>query len=207
MQTPTQTLVIVVALLTTLAGGAVMPSTGSANQMFASPSVMSELRGTRPGFTALPPDEQAIVYLWLQANCAVGAEDQRTQFVKLSTGVEAALIESFRMGPPTALLTELADTRHRDFAAIKVRLDGEDSELFDPELRERLAGLSEDAYVKEGISHTITSYRIAALDGLALIGSATTIAWLERTAPTLRDPDLIRAAERTRATLRERIRN
>lgn len=206
MHTHRETALALTLLVIVVSGCAEIPSKTAADQVFASPAVIRELHDTRPAFASIPPNEQSIVHVWLLANCAVGADDRTAQLTRLSTRVEPALIEAFRMGPPTALLAELAETRHTDFAAIKTGLDGEDREPFGPELRNRLAALSEDAYVNEGIESTITSYRIAALDGLARVGSKTTVVWLERTAPTLKDPDLTRAAERTRAALRERIR-
>ena len=206
MQTSVRTLVAVLAFFTLLVSCAKMPKVDPANdKILGSPSVVRELLNTRPAFAALTPDQQASLHLWLLASCETGAEDRRAQIVKPGAGMETAFIESFRMGPPKALLAELNKTRHRDFSEIKEGLDGEDRELFDPELRGRLAALSEDAYVEEGVLITIKSYRIAALDGLAMVGSEATIVWLDQTTPTLNDPDLTSAAERTHTTLQERI--
>lgn len=193
-----------VALAATLSGCITTHSTIPDEHFFASDAVIQEMRNTRPAFTRLPVKEQALVHLWLLANCAVGAEDHRTQFAHLDARAEAALIEAFRMGPPSALLTELGDTRRRDYAAIKVRLEGEDRELFSPSLRAQLATLAEHSYLKEGIDLTITSYRIAALRGLALIGTQTSIAWLDQTVSTLKDPEVSRAAQGTLEALRDR---
>ena len=146
------------------------------------------------------------MYLWLLASCAVGEVERRAEFVKLGTRHEGALIEAFRMGPPVALLAEIADRRRSDHAAIKGRLNGEDRELFGPELRERLTAVSERDYVDAGIERTIASYRLAALNGLANIGSQTSIEWFERTALTLKDPELRDAAARTLTALRDRLR-
>lgn len=196
----------ILALLATLAGCVTTPTSAPEGRLFASDAVTRELRETRPDFTALAPDEQSVVHLWLLANCAVDANDSRMQLGKLGTHVEAALIEAFRMGPPTAFLSEIEDTRRRDYTAIKERLDGEDRELFGPELRARLGALSEDAYVNEGLRSTIVNYRLAALDGLTLVGGRAAVAWLERTAPTLKDPELSDVAARTLTTLHDRLR-
>ena len=204
MQPPNLKPLVLLALAATLPGCVTTPTTAPRDQLFASDSVIKEMRKTRPAFTGLSINEQSMVHLWLLANCAVGADDRRTQFVHLDARAEAALIEAFRMGPPSALLTELGDIRRSDYAAIKERLDGEDRGLFGPTLRAQVAALSEDAYIKEGIERTIASYRIAALGGLAMIGTQTSIAWLEQTAPTLKDPELSRAAEHTLAALRDR---
>jgi hypothetical protein len=205
MQTSARTLPAVLMLFTLLVSCAKMPNGDPANdQILGSPSVVREMRNTRPAFAALTPDQQASMHFWLLANCETGVDNRHAQIVKAGAGMETAFIESFRMGPPKALLAELNKTRHRDFAAIKEGLDGEDRDLFDPELRGRLAALTEDAYVTEGEQITTKSYRIAALDGLALIGSSASVAWLEQIAPTLHDPELTRAAERTYTALLER---
>jgi hypothetical protein len=76
--------------------------------------------------------------------------------------------------------------------------------LFDPKLRERLATVSEDAYVKEGLERTLAAYRLAALDGLSEVGTQTSTVWLERIAPALTDPALRRASQLALAKLRDR---
>jgi len=204
MQTHNPIPLVSLVLLATLAGCATISAKAPGDQRFASDAVIRELRETRPAFTALTANEQSTVYLWLLAKCAVGAGDVRDQFAKLSTHTELVFIEAFRMGPPIALLAELADTRRNDYTAIRERLDGEDRELFDSRLRERLIGVPEDAYVREGIERTILAYRLAALDGLAQVGSQASIAWLERTVPTLTEPELRRASELALTTLRAR---
>ncbi len=173
---------------------------------FASEAVMRELYETRPALTALSLREQATLHLWLLANCAVGAEERRTELVSLSARVEPALIEAFRMGPPTASLNELSSHRRADFVSIQERLTGEDAELFTAEVRTLVAKISEPAYVLEGVNQAILDYRLAALLGIAQIGSRTSVAWLERTIPTLPDSELSRAAALTLSALRARQR-
>jgi hypothetical protein len=136
----------------------------------------------------------------------VGGDERRAEFVKLGTRYEAALIEAFRMGPPVALLAEVANTRRSDYAAIHERLNGEDRELFGAEVRANVGAISEDTYLNEGRGRTIVNYRLAALGGLTLVGGQATLAWLERTAPTLKDPELSDAAARTLTAVRDRPR-
>jgi len=195
---------VLLALATTLSGCVTTPRTAPDEHLFASDSVIQEMRKTRPAFTRLSVKEQSVAHFWLLANCAVGADDHRKQLVYLDAHAEDALIEAFRMGPPRSLLRELSDTRRRDYAAIKERLEGKDRELFGPSLRAQLAALSEDAYIKEGIDLTIAGYRLAALAGLTMIGTQTSIAWLEQTVPTLKDPELNRAAQYSLDALRDR---
>lgn len=206
MRRSTSIRLAILVVLATLAGCAVPIGKEPADQLLASEAMIRELRETRPAFMALAPDEKSAVHLWLLANCAVDEDDRLTQLVKRGPRMEAALIEAFRMGPPTAFLSEMTATRRSDYKAIKERLDAEDRELFGPELRQRLTAVSEGAYVNAGIERTIVNYRIAALNGLASIGSDTSIAWLERTALTLKDPELRDAAARTLATARDRPR-
>jgi hypothetical protein len=116
--------------------------------------------------------------------------------------VEPALIEAFRMGPPAALLGEIADARRSVLSNIKAGLGDDDSALFTPDVRQRIAALSEDAYVNDGVGSAISAYRIAALDGLALVGSETSLNWLTRTERAITNADLKRAAQRTLAALR-----
>jgi hypothetical protein len=193
------------AHLALLTGCGRRPGAAAGSQMFASPKVMRELHDTRPAFVALPFDQQAILHFWLLANCGVGAEDRSTQIAKLNGPVELALRESFRMGPAKAFIEELIQSRRSDFSAIQAQLNGEDRGLFDAKLRERLAALSEDAYVQEGVNVTIRNYRLASLDGLARIGSKSTLEWLSGAEPTITDPDLKRDVERTLSSLRARL--
>ncbi len=126
------------------------------------------------------------------------------ELVKLGSFGELALIEAFGMGPPVAFLAELAASRRNDFAAIQERLAGEDREMFDEELMKQVKAISEESYVNKGIDLTILSYRLSALDGIATVGTNTSIAWLERTSPKLESPELRSAAERALDALRQR---
>jgi hypothetical protein len=201
---PVRIVLVVTVTTLMLAGWGKVPPAQPVTQTFASPAVFQELRDTRPAFAALTIDQQSFVHLWLLANCAVGADRRSDRLKKLGGGVEPALIEAFRMGPPSALLGELADSRRDDLVAIKADLADDDSGLFKPELRSRVAALSEDSYVDEAIGGTIAGYRIAALDGLALIGSETALRWLAHAEPTIQDPAVKRAAARTLTALRKR---
>jgi hypothetical protein len=174
------------------------------SQAFASSAVLLEMSETRPAFNSLNPYEQSQVHIWLLANCAVDADTRRMELVKLGSFGELALLEAFGMGPPVTFLAELAASRRNDFAAIQERLAGEDREMFDDYLREQVKAISEKSYVNEGIDLTILSYRLSALDGIATVGTNTSIAWLERTSPKLESPELRRAAERALDALRQR---
>lgn len=196
---------VVLANVAVLTGCNRRVSVAPGNQVFASPNVMRELHDTRPAFAALPPEQQAIVHFWLFANCAVGAEERNAQLAKFNGPVELALMESFRMGAPKAFVDEVIQTRRSDFAAIKVGLNNEDRDLFAADLRDRLAALSEDAYIQQGVDVTIRNYKLASLDGLARIGSKNTLDWLRSTEPTITDSDLKRGAERALAALRARL--
>ncbi len=171
---------------------------------FASSAVLLELKETRAEFSSLRLDQQSQVYIWLLANCAVDADMQRKELLNIGSFGELALIEAFGMGPPVAFLAELAAARRNDFAAIHERLAGEDRELFDEYLKEQVKAISEESYVNEAINLTILSYQLAALDGIATVGTNTSIAWLERTTPRLENPETRRAAERALETLRKR---
>jgi hypothetical protein len=161
------------------------------------------LVASTPGCVTTPTaaDDQSNVYNALLANClgAPGAPP-----VKFGKEAEIALIEAFRMGPPTAFLAEMAESRHEEFAAIQQQLAGEDRELFDASLVKQVQAISEETYVTEGIDQTILGFKLSALDGLAAVGTKTTIQWLERTAPKIESPQLRAAAERTLNTLRGR---
>ncbi len=174
------------------------------SRAFASDAVLLELKETRAEFSSLQPHEQSQVYIWLLANCGVGADARHKELLQIGRFGELALIEAFGMGPPVAFLTELAAARRNDHAAIQERLAGEDREMFDDYLKEQLKAISEESYVKEGINLTILSYQLAALDGIAAVGTNTSLAWLERTAPKLESRELRRAAERALEALRKR---
>lgn len=206
MRKPEAASLTLVAILVTLEGRAEAPRGRAANRILASEAVIGEMHATRPAFTALTPAEQETVHLWLHAKCAVGSDDLRARFVKLGARTEAALVEAFQMGPPTAFLSEQSEVRREDHAAIHASLAGDEDTFLTPDLRKRLAEVPEESYVKAGLDRAIADYRIAALEGLALVGSRTMRAWFERAAPKLEDPDLRRAAERTLAALRDRPR-
>jgi hypothetical protein len=172
--------------------------------ILASDEVIRELHTTRPAFTELPAADQAIVHLWLNANCAVGIDNHRAQFTKAGARLEAALIEAFKMGPPVAFLSDLSATRSADYAAIQAELKSEDEAFGSPELRKSVLALTEEDYVNDGLDRSVANYRLAALEGLSLIGTQTAAAWLERTAPTLDAFELRPAAERSLAALRKR---
>jgi len=108
------------------------------------------------------------------------------------------------MGPPDAFLAELAESRRNSLVAIREQLEGEDRELFDEDLAARVREISEKTYVNEGIDQTVLSYKLAALDGIAATGTSTSIAWLERTIPTIESKELQGAAGRALETLRKR---
>ena len=204
MRTPRKLSLALSMGLAALAGCASVTSQESGSRILASEAVIQELLETRFAFAALTVEDQGIVHLWLHANCAVGFEDRRTQFVALRAGTETALVEAFRMGPPVAFLQQLANTRRADFEGIQQALKTEDRAVLGTELAERLDAVSEDRYVTDGIVRAIANYRIAALDGLALVGSQSALAWLEGAAPKVSDPELKRVAERTIAAMQQR---
>jgi len=187
-----------------VAGGVTPSATMAAEQTFASSAVMNELSATRPEFSSLQPDEQFQLHIWLLANCAVGADTRRKELLSIGSRSELVLVEAFRMGPPVAFLAELANSRRNDLAAIREQLRGEDRELFEADLQARVNEIAENSWVNDGINQTVLSYRLAALDGIAAVGTNTSIAWLERTTSTLETPELRRAAERALDTLRKR---
>jgi len=192
-------------LTVVVAAACVTPRSALAeSQDFASSAVLLEMSETRPEFSSLKPYDQSKVHIWLLANCGIDADTRRLELVRLGSFGELALIEAFGMGPPVAFLAELAASRRNDFAAIQERLAGEDREMFDEDLMKQVKAISEESYVKDGIDLTILSYRLAALDGIATVGTNTSIAWLERTTPKLESPELRRAAERALEALRKR---
>jgi len=193
-------------LLTLVAAAACAapPRASAAEPVFASSAVLNELSETRPEFSALQPDDQSQVYIWLLANCADGADVRRKELVYIGSRGELALVEAFRMGPPVAFLSELAASRRNDFVAFHEQLAGEDRDLFDEELRARVNAISQESYVDDGINQTILSYRLAALAGIAAVGTNTSLAWLERTTPGIEVPEIRRAADRALETLRKR---
>jgi len=194
----------VLLTLIVAAGCSTSPMAMADEPAFASSAVLFELSETRDEFSSLGPDEQSQVYIWLLANCGVDANVRRADLVKIGSRAELALIEGFRMGPPDAFLAELADSRRNSLAAIREQLEGEDRELFDEDLTKRILEISEKTYVNEGIDQTILSYKLAALDGIAAAGTSTSIAWLERTIPTIESKELQGAAGRALETLRKR---
>ena len=202
MRTPIRTSLTLVALLVAPQARAQAPDAG----ILASEAVIREIHATRPAFTALAVTERQITHLWLHANCAVGLDETRAQLVKIGAVTERAFVEAFQMGPPTAFLSEQAATRRADHAAIRAAVAEGDELPFDARIRERVSAQSEETYVQESLDRTIANYRIAALDGLALVGARTGLTWLERAAPKIADAELRRAAERCLATLRTRAR-
>jgi len=185
-------------------GCVVAPMASAGEQSFASSAVLFELSQTRPEFSSLEPDAQSLVYIWLLADCGVDANDRRADLLKFGSRGELALIESFRMGPPDAFIAEIADARRHDLVAIREQLAGEDRELFDKELTSRVLAISEKSYVNDGIDQVVLSYKLAALDGIAATGTPTSIAWLERTIPTIESKELQGAAGWALETLRSR---
>jgi len=183
---------------------ATSPMTMADAPAFASSAVLFELSETRDEFSALEPDGQSLLYIWLLADCAVDANDRRAELLKFGSRGELALIEAFRMGPPDAFIAEIADARRNDLFAIRAQLEGEDRELFDEEITKRVLEISEKSYVNDGITPVIQSYKLAALDGIAITGTNTSITWLERTIPTLEDKELQSAAGRALEALRKR---
>ena len=185
-------------------GCAMSPMTWADEPSFASRAVLFEMSQTRPEFSSLEPDGQSLVYIWLLADCAVDANIRRADLLKFGSRGELALIESFRMGPPDAFIAELADARRQDLVAIREQLEGEDRELFDEELTARVREIPEKSYVNDGVTHAIQTFKLAALDGIGATGTNTSIAWLERTIPTIENKELQGAAGRALETLRKR---
>ena len=177
-----------VVLTAALVGCVTTPAPGPSARIPASEAVIRELHETRPAFTELTADEQTVVHLWLLANCAVGINDRRVQFIEPGARLEAALIEAFRMGPPAAYIGELSAARRADYVAIKAQLQSEEEPFGSPDLRKRLLTLSEETYLTDGLQRAVINYKLAALEGLGLVGSQTGVAWLERTAQRL-DPE------------------
>ena|SRR5213593_75091 len=177
---------------------------GNAGGALASEAVNQELATTRPAFAELPTSEQAVVYLWLHADCAVGQEERRASLVSGGNRLELAFIEAFRMGPPKAFLGEITAIRREEYIAIQDGLKEPDGLPLDASIRKRLTTTTEESYVAEGLALTIRNYRLAALEGLKLVGSQKALAWLDRTVPTLQDAELARAAKATIDVLRGR---
>lgn len=188
-----------------LAGCSRAPTRTASDPILASADVVRELHETRPAFTELTKDEQAIVHLWLHAHCAVGFDERQARFIRPGTRLEAALIEALRMGPPVAFLGELSAARRSDHAAIRSQLESDEEPFGSPDLRTRLLTLSEERFLNDALHRAVISYRRAALEGLGLVGSQTAVAWLERTAQSF-DPELRPAAERSLAAIRTRLR-
>jgi hypothetical protein len=198
-------IVLGVAVIAGLVGCATLPP-ASAERILASEDVVRELHETRPAFTELAVADQAIVYLWLHANCAAGMDEERARFTRAGARLEAALIEAFKMGPPSAFLGELSATRRADYAAIADQLRSSEEPFVEANLQKRVLALTEQTYLTDGLERTVANYRLAALEGLSVVGSPIATAWLERTAGTLEDAELRPAAERSLAALRSRLR-
>lgn len=199
-------LLTLAALLAGAQGAATDPPRTDAEPILASPAVIAELRATRPAFAALSAADQAVTHLWLHTSCGVGSDDLRARFVAVGPRAEAALLEAFRLGPPAAFLAEQAAVRRRDHAAIQAGLADDENTFLTPDVRQRLAAVSEEDYVKAGVAQAVERYQVAALDGLALVGSDAARAWLQEAAPGLASPAVRRAAERTLAALGDRPR-
>lgn len=173
----------------------------------ASAAVIEEMQATRPAFAALRPQDQATVYLWLNANCAVDGEDRRAAILAMPRDAEIVLIEAFRMRPPSALLDELAETRREEFDGIQRELASDDIAWVDAGTRQRLTTLSQSSFVAAGIDATIRNYRVAALQGIALVGTTTSISWLERALPDIAGAELKQSAQQTLVELRRRLKS
>ena len=94
--------------------------------------------------------------------------------------------------------------RREEYIAIQDGLKEPDGLPLDASIRKRLTTTTEESYVAEGLALTIRNYRLAALEGLKLVGSQKALAWLDRTVPTLQDAELARAAKATIDVLRGR---
>ncbi len=198
------TVIVGVLVLLGLSGACRKPAS-NAPSILASDEVIQELRETRPAFSELTASDQAIVYLWLNANCAIGGDDRRGDLLKAGARTEVALIEAYAMGPPVAVVGGLVERRRADYRAIVAQLQSGEDEFIAPEVKSRLLSRSGDAYVADGVEQTIAAYRLAALNGLAVVGSPTAAAWIQRKLPTIADADLRGAAERTLAIIHRRL--
>lgn len=203
MRTVAASIIVPSAVLIAGLAACVTPPAPASDRIPASDDVVRELRETRPAFAELAGADQATLYLWLHANCAVGIDAQRAQFTRAGTRLEAALVEAFKMGPPDALLEELAATRREDHLAITASASEEP--FVSPELRKRVLALSEDVYLNDGLARIVVNYKLAALEGLGLVGSEVALTWLERTADAIDDPDLQPAAQRGKEAIRRRV--
>lgn len=174
---------------------------------YASSDVVAELMQERPAFASLSQHAQATIYSWLSSNCAVGAEDRKATLERVGSSAEFALIEAFGMGPPQALLELLATETQRTYEGIIASVAAGEDLPFNPSAKEALLALRRDDYVGNTVNVTIMNYRRASLSGIDLIGSATSLRWLERTIPKLNDEDLRARAEAVRASLDKRLRS
>jgi hypothetical protein len=186
---------------------AAQPTPRNATLNYASSDVIAELMQERPAFASLSRHAQAAIYNWLLANCAVGAEDRKATLERVGSSAEFALIEAFRMGPPQALLDQLATETQRTYEGIVASVVTGEDLPFSPSAKEALLALRRDEYVGNTLDITIINYRRASLSGIDLVGSAMSLRWLERTIPKLKDQDLRARAEAVRASLDKRLRS
>ena len=160
-------------------------------------SASAQLSETRPVLAGLPKNAQVLVLDWLNRDC--GAEEKTVlerRLQAIGADLEPVFWEAYRLGPPLASLERDRTAIGRRYETRQAWLAENGRELFGTQDTSRLLETAKERYVAKEMENLTVGYKTAAILGLGLVGTRTSLPDLNRIATDEADPATI-AANRT----------
>ena len=167
-------------------------------------SASAQLSENRPALASLPKNAQVLVLDWLNRDC--GAEeklvlDRRLQAIEAD--LEPVFWEAYRLGPSPASLERDRTAIGRRYETRQAWLAKSGRELFGTQDTSRLLETPKQRYVAREMDNLIVGYKTAAILGLGLVGTRTSLPDLSRIADDTASPAAV-AAKQTITSIESR---
>ena len=160
----------------------------------------------RPAFASLSKDAQMLVLSWLNRDC--GADDKlvlEDRLKAIGAKLEPVFWEAYRLGPSASSLELDRANIQKRYKERQAWLAEEGRQLFGEQETERLMKVSVEQYTLKETANNVVGYKTAAIVGLGVVGTQSSLIELERIAKDLDNPAAI-AAQQAIAAMKARSR-
>ena len=152
-------------------------------------SADAQMPQDRPALASLSEQTRTLVLTWLNRDCGANAKRVlEDQLQAIGTVLEPVFWEAYRLGPLPANLERDQDNMRQRYDQRQAWLKENGGKLFGAQNTTRLMQIPREQYVKKEMANLITGYKTAAILGLGLVGTQTSLPELERIANDADDP-------------------
>lgn len=167
-------------------------------------SASAQLSENRPAFASLPKNVQVLVLDWLNRDC--GADEKMVlerRLQAIEADLEPVFWEAYRLGPSLASLERDRTAIGRRYETRQAWLAKNGRELFGTQDTSRLLETPKTRYVAKEMDNLIVGYKTAAILGLGLVGTRTSLPDLNQIAGDAANPAAV-AAKQTITSIESR---